>query len=60
METLFQLPGMGSLLVESVAHRDFPMFQSLVLFLALVVMTVNLVVDLTYFLIDPRTRAQAA
>jgi peptide/nickel transport system permease protein len=59
METLFQLPGMGSLLVESVAHRDFPMFQSLVLFLALVVMGVNLLVDLTYFLIDPRTRAQA-
>jgi peptide/nickel transport system permease protein len=59
METLFQLPGMGSLLVESVAHRDFPMFQSLVLFLALFVMAVNLVVDLTYFLIDPRTRAQA-
>jgi peptide/nickel transport system permease protein len=59
METLFQLPGMGSLLVESVAHRDFPMFQSLVLFLALFVMAVNLLVDLTYFLIDPRTRAQA-
>jgi peptide/nickel transport system permease protein len=59
METLFQLPGMGSLLVESVAHRDFPMFQSLVLFLALFVMGVNLLVDLTYFLIDPRTRAQA-
>ncbi|HTO10433.1 MAG TPA: ABC transporter permease [Candidatus Binatia bacterium] len=59
METLFQLPGMGSLLVESVAHRDFPMFQSLVLFLALFVMAVSLLVDLTYFLIDPRTRAQA-
>jgi peptide/nickel transport system permease protein len=58
METLFQLPGMGSLLVESLAHRDFPMFQSLVLFLALFVMAVNLLVDLTYFLIDPRTRAQ--
>ena len=59
METLFQLPGTGSLLVESVAHRDFPMFQSLVLFLALFVMAVSLLVDLTYFLIDPRTRAQA-
>jgi peptide/nickel transport system permease protein len=59
METLFQLPGMGSLLVESLAHRDFPMFQSLVLFLALFVMAVNLLVDLTYFVIDPRIRAQA-
>ncbi|HET7343711.1 MAG TPA: ABC transporter permease [Methylomirabilota bacterium] len=60
METLFQLPGMGSLLVESVAHRDFPMFQSLVLLLALVVMAVNLLVDVTYFAIDPRTRAEVA
>jgi len=58
METLFQLPGMGSLLVEALAHRDFPMFQTLVLFLALIVMAVNLLVDLTYFAIDPRTRAQ--
>jgi peptide/nickel transport system permease protein len=58
METLFQLPGMGSLLVEALAHRDFPMFQTLVLFLALFVMAVNLLVDLTYFAIDPRTRAQ--
>jgi peptide/nickel transport system permease protein len=59
METLFQLPGMGSLLIDAIAHRDFPMFQSLVLFLALFVMSVNLVVDLTYFLIDPRLRTDA-
>jgi peptide/nickel transport system permease protein len=58
METLFQLPGMGSLLVEAVAHRDYPMFQSLVLFLALFVMTVNLLVDLAYFAIDPRLRTE--
>lgn len=57
METLFQLPGMGSLLVEAVAHRDFPMFQALVLFLALFVMAVNLLVDLAYLAIDPRVRA---
>ncbi len=58
METLFQLPGMGSLLVEAVAHRDFPVFQSLVLFLALFVMVVNLLVDLACLAIDPRLRRQ--
>ena len=59
VETLFQLPGMGSLLVEAVAHRDFPMFQSLVLCLALFVMAINLLVDLACLAIDPRLRSQA-
>lgn len=58
METLFQIPGMGSLLVEAVAHRDFPMFQSLVLCLALFVMAVNLLVDMACVAIDPRLRRQ--
>jgi peptide/nickel transport system permease protein len=57
METLFQLPGMGSLLVDAIAHRDFPMFQSLVLCLAVFVIIVNLVVDAAYVLIDPRLHA---
>ena len=56
LETLFGLPGMGSLLIEAVAHRDFPMFQSLVLCLGLFVMAVNLLVDLACVLIDPRLR----
>jgi peptide/nickel transport system permease protein len=51
---------MGSLLVEAVAHRDFPMFQSLVLCLALFVMAVNLAVDLVCVAIDPRLRVQTA
>lgn len=58
LETLFGLPGMGSLLVDAVAHRDFPMFQSLVLCLALFVMAVNLAVDLVCVVIDPRLRVQ--
>jgi peptide/nickel transport system permease protein len=56
LETLFGLPGMGSLLVEAVAHRDFPMFQALVLCLALFVMAFNLAVDLLCVVIDPRLR----
>ncbi|MBI4082223.1 MAG: ABC transporter permease [Candidatus Lambdaproteobacteria bacterium] len=59
METLFQLPGMGSLLIETVRRRDFPMFQSLVLVLAILVMVVNLLVDLTYSWLDPRIRTEA-
>ena len=59
LETLFGLPGMGSLLVEAIAYRDFPMFQSLVLCLALFVMAVNLLVDLACVVIDPRLRVQA-
>lgn len=57
METLFQLPGMGSLLIETVANRDYPMFQSLVLLLAVFVMLVNLLVDIAYSWIDPRLRS---
>jgi peptide/nickel transport system permease protein len=57
METLFQLPGMGSLLIDAVAHRDFELFQSLVLCLALFVMAVNLAVDLAYVAVDPRLRS---
>jgi peptide/nickel transport system permease protein len=56
LETLFGLPGMGSLLIEAVAHRDFPMFQSLVLCLGLFVITVNLLVDVLCVVIDPRLR----
>ena len=59
METLFQLPGMGSLLVEAVAHRDFPTFQALVLCLALFVLAVNILVDFACLAIDPRLRARA-
>jgi peptide/nickel transport system permease protein len=58
METLFQLPGMGSLLVEAVAHRDFPTFQALVLCLALFVLAVNILVDFACLAIDPRLRTR--
>ncbi len=58
LETLFGLPGMGSLLIEAIAYRDFPMFQALVLCLALFVMAVNLLVDLVCVVIDPRLRVQ--
>lgn len=56
IENVFALPGLGSLMVQSVSYRDFPLMQSLVLFVAMLVVVINLLVDLTYQLIDPRMR----
>ena len=56
LETIFQLPGMGSFVVDSVAKRDYPMLQALVLVFATFVILVNLVVDVTYGWLDPRIR----
>jgi peptide/nickel transport system permease protein len=53
-ETVFAWPGVGRLIVESVSRRDFPVVQSLILFVALSVIVANLVVDLAYGWLDPR------
>lgn len=55
VETVFTLPGLGRLLVESIAARDYPVIQGCLLFIALTYVLLNLVVDLLYPLFDPRT-----
>jgi len=55
-ETIFNWPGMGRLLVDSINRRDLPMVQGLVIFIALLFALVNLVVDVSYALADPRVR----
>jgi peptide/nickel transport system permease protein len=55
-ETVFNIPGVARFLVEAIRWRDYPMVQNLVMFIALVVVTVNLLVDLTYMFVDPRIR----
>lgn len=55
-ETVFGWPGIARLLVISVLDRDFPLIQGTVLWLAVIFMALNLLVDLTYSLIDPRIR----
>jgi peptide/nickel transport system permease protein len=55
-EQVFNLNGIGKLLVDAVAHRDYPLIQALVLLLAAVFVLVNFVVDLVYVLLDPRIR----
>src|SRR5919202_2136722 len=53
-ETVFALPGIGRLIVDSIFQRDFPLIQGVVLFLTLIFLGVNLAVDLLYAWLDPR------
>lgn len=55
-ETVFSLPGLGSLITSSITSRDFPLIQGLVLYLAVIVVSINFIVDLMYTLVDPRIR----
>jgi peptide/nickel transport system permease protein len=56
VEQVFNWPGIGRLLVDSIAKRDLPVVQGIVLIAALIFTSVNLLVDLTYGLLDPRIR----
>jgi peptide/nickel transport system permease protein len=55
-ETVFAIPGMGSWLKEAIFNHDYPVLQGGILFLAFVFVVVNLIVDITYGLINPRIR----
>ncbi len=55
-ETVFTIPGMGRLIVQSVARRDFPVIQGAILLIATFYVLVNLLVDVLYVYIDPRVR----
>jgi peptide/nickel transport system permease protein len=53
-ETVFAIPGMGRLVVQSVARRDFPVIQGAVITIAAFYVLANLLVDVLYVFIDPR------
>ena len=55
-ETVFNIPGLGRLVLDAVLARDYPIIQGLILFFALIYVLVNLVIDLSYTLFDPRIR----
>jgi peptide/nickel transport system permease protein len=55
-ETIFNIPGLGQLLVNSVQRRDYAVIQGAVLFVAFLTVMINLLVDLLYAVIDPRIR----
>jgi peptide/nickel transport system permease protein len=56
VESIFVVPGMGTLLIDSIVHRDFIVIQAVVLLIAAVVLMLNLVIDLLYGVLDPRIR----
>jgi peptide/nickel transport system permease protein len=58
-ETVFQWPGLGSLFVNAVQFADVPVMAAYLMFVASVFVIVSLVVDLLYFVIDPRLRSQS-
>jgi peptide/nickel transport system permease protein len=58
VESIFVVPGMGTLLIDSIIHRDFIVLQAIVLLIAAVVLILNLMVDLSYGVLDPRVRYQ--
>uniref|UniRef100_A0A7C1E097 ABC transporter permease n=1 Tax=Fervidicoccus fontis TaxID=683846 RepID=A0A7C1E097_9CREN len=57
-ETVFAWPGIGSLLIDSIFYRDYPLAQGIILFIVLAFVIVNLAVDFVYGLIDPRVRSR--
>ncbi|GGK41531.1 ABC transporter permease [Salinarimonas ramus] len=59
-ETVFQWPGLGSLFVQAVQFADVPVMAAYLVFVAFVFVVVNLLVDLTYVLLDPRLRGGKA
>ena len=58
LETVFTLPGLGRLMIDSIFARDYPVLQGCLLFTACIYVVINLVVDLCYPLFDPRVSVQ--
>ena len=56
IETIFNVPGIGQLLIKGIQHRDFPMVQGIVILITFLVLIINLVVDLAYAWLNPRIR----
>ncbi|TQR17511.1 ABC transporter permease [Psychrobacillus vulpis] len=56
IENVFALPGLGNLLIQSITSRDFPLIQSMVMYIAIFVVIINFLIDLLYRIIDPRIR----
>ena len=59
IENVFYLPGLGRLVFQAIANRDLPLVQALVTLFAVIVVTVNFLVDVIYVMIDPRLKARA-
>ena len=58
VETIYQIPGLGQYFITSVIDRDYPLVMGMTLFYGVILLSCNLLVDLTYGLIDPRIRIE--
>lgn len=56
VETVFAIPGLGRMAVDAILRRDYPVIQGLILFFSLIYVAINLVIDISYVLFDPRIR----
>lgn len=55
-ESVYNIPGLGRLVVDAITRRDYPIIQGLILFFALIYIVLNLIIDIIYTLVDPRIR----
>jgi peptide/nickel transport system permease protein len=55
-ESVFNIPGLGRLVVDAITRRDYPIIQGLILFFAFVYILLNLLIDIAYTIVDPRIR----
>lgn len=55
-ESVFNIPGLGRLTVDAIVRRDYPVVQGVILFFSMVLILINLLIDLSYALFDPRVR----
>ena len=56
VETVFQWPGLGQLIIQAIQFADVPMMAAYLVMIALIFVIINLVVDLLYYAVDPRMR----
>ena len=59
VETIFGWPGIGKLMIDSIVQRDFAVVQAAILVTAFIILSINIVVDLTYAVLDPRIRKRS-
>jgi peptide/nickel transport system permease protein len=55
-ESVFNIPGLGRLVVDAIQKRDYPIIQGLILFFSCLYIALNLLIDIAYTLLDPRIR----
>ena len=58
IEQVFNIPGLGRILLTSISNRDYPVVEAIVLCIAVLVIVVNFLVDVLYHVIDPRMRTE--